>query len=105
MSIGQMKDRITVNNLIKNSNGRGGWIHTEEPIGTFWGEIGPISGSKVVQFRQADLKSNAQIIMRANERITRETVLYARGQKFEVEEVIRDNDYITLLVVGEKIGQ
>lgn len=105
MTIGEMKDRITVHHINKLDNGRGGFLRKEMPIGTFWGQIESLRDAKLVQYRQADLNSNTRITMRIDSRITRNCVLFARGYRYEIEEVIEEGNFLKILAVGEKIGE
>ena len=101
--IGSMKDRINAKILKKNSNGRGGWNLEEIELGTFWGNIEPLSARNIVQYRQGDLNTNTKITMRANAQITKESVFYARGQKFLIESILEKNGFYEIMAVGEKI--
>jgi SPP1 family predicted phage head-tail adaptor len=103
--IGKMKDRVTAKKLQKISNGRGGWTHQEIDIGEFWAEIEALSARNIVQYRQGDLNTNTQIIMRSNDQINRECIFYARGQVYRIEEVLEDKGFLTILAVGENIGR
>lgn len=103
--IGQMKDRVTAKTLQKVTNGRGGWTLQEVLIGTFWANIESINARNIIQYRQADLNTNTRIIMRANDQITKECVFYARGCKYNLEEIIEKNGFYTIMAVGEKIGE
>lgn len=103
--IGAMRDRVEAYTLTKVSNGRGGWTHQETLLGTFWAKIEDLNARNIVQFRQGDLNTNTQITMRANPSITRESVFYARGKKYLIEEILEVKGYYTILAVGEHIGK
>ena len=103
--IGKMKDRITVKMEQKADNERGGWIVQEKELGTFWGHIEPLREANIVQYRQADKQTNTRIKMRSNDAITVECLLYARGHIYRIDEVIDKDGFLTLLTVGERIGQ
>jgi len=74
-------------------------------IGTFWVQIESLRDSKIVQYRQANLNSNTRITMRLDTRITRNCILFARGYRYEIEEIIEDGNFLKILAVGEKIGE
>jgi SPP1 family predicted phage head-tail adaptor len=104
--IGTFKDRITVKFLMKNDNGRGSWTNKEVEQGTFWGRIEPMSARNIVQYRQADLNTNTKIVMRKDPAtITRNHVLYARGLKYSIDEVIEKEGFYHIFAVGEIIGE
>ena len=103
--IGKMKDRITAKTIKRNPNGRGGWTLQEVDIGTFWGEILQMSERNIIQYRQADLNTNVKIRMRANVLITKETSLYARGNKYAIDEVLEKDGFYIIMAVGEKINE
>jgi SPP1 family predicted phage head-tail adaptor len=105
MSIGKMKDRVTAKNKIKVDNGRGGWTYDEQTIGTYWAEVAPLSARNIIQYRQADKNTNTLIKMRYDSKITVDTVFYARGNRYDLEELIEENDYLIMMAVGEKIGE
>jgi SPP1 family predicted phage head-tail adaptor len=104
--IGAMRDRINVDFVQKVSNGRGGWTFTLIDQGIFWGEIMDESARNQIQYRQADMNTNTTIIMRANDKINRHCVLYARGFKYTIEEIIVDEraQYMTIKAVGERMN-
>ena len=103
--IGQMKDRIRVVHVNKIDNGRGGFRRNEVEIGTFWGAIEETSGRNLVEYRQAEMRTNTRIRVRKDSRITRQCELYSRGQKYEIEEIIDEGAYLNILAVGEHIGE
>jgi SPP1 family predicted phage head-tail adaptor len=103
--IGSMKDRIRVVHINKVSNGRGGFKRSEVEIGTFWGAIEEASGRNIVEYRQAEMKTNTRITVRKDTRITRQCELYSRGMKYEIEEILDEGDYLNILAVGERIGE
>lgn len=103
--IGQMKDRITIKLEQKSDNGRGGWLIQEVDMGTFWARIEPLREANIIQYRQADKQTNSKIIMRSNDVININCVIYARGNFYRIEEIIEKDGFITLLTVGEEIGQ
>jgi hypothetical protein len=43
--------------------------------------------------------------MRYDSKITVDTVFYARGNRYDLEELIEENDYLIMMAVGEKIGE
>jgi head-tail adaptor len=102
--IGRMKDRVRVVHINKTDNGRGGFKRTEVEIGTFWGAIEDLSQTNIVEHRQAEMKTNARIRMRVDTRITRQCVLYSRGLKYEIDEILEENGFLIILVVGERIN-
>jgi SPP1 family predicted phage head-tail adaptor len=101
--IGNMKDRVKVVHINKIDNGRGGFQRREVEIGTFWGEIVETSARNIVEYRQAEMKTNTRIRMRKDSRITKQCVLYSRGMKYEVEEIIDDGAFLNILAIGEII--
>jgi head-tail adaptor len=103
--IGSMRDRVKVVHINKIDNGRGGFQRRELEIGTFWGSIEELNARNIVEYRQAEMRTNCRIRMRKDTRITRQCVLYARGQKFEIEEIIDEGSFLNILVVGEIIGE
>jgi SPP1 family predicted phage head-tail adaptor len=103
--IGQMKDRLNAKTLAKVSNGRGGWTHEEIDIGTVWARVRDLGARNIVQFRQADMNTNTEIVIRANDKITRETVFYGLGNRYEVEDIVESNGYYTISAVGETLGK
>ena len=105
MSIGKMKDRVTAKLEKRIDNGRGGWIIEEVEQGTYWAEIIPLKARNIVQYRQADKNTNTLIKMRANDVITIDSVLYGRGHLYRIEEILEEDDFLTIMTVGEKIGQ
>jgi len=103
--IGQMKDRIRVVHINKSDNGRGGFRRVPVEIGTFWGAIEEQSAQNIVEYRQAEMKTNCRIRMRKDTRITRQCELYARGLKYEIEEILDEGNFLNILAVGERIGE
>src|SRR3954453_24058357 len=103
--IGQMKDRITIKLEQKSDNGRGGWLITEVDKGTFWARIEPLREANIIQYRQADKQTNSKIIMRSNDVININCVIYAGGNFYRIEEIIEKAGFFGLLTVGEEIGQ
>ena len=103
--IGEMKDRILAVQLLKIPNGRGGWTKEEITIGTFWAKVEELNARNIIQYRQADLNTNTKIVMRANDQITKECVFYTKGYKYNLEEVIEANGFMTIMAVGEKINE
>lgn len=105
MTIGAMKDRLTVKTMQRIDNGRGGWTTKEIDLGTYWGEIVPLSTRQMIQFRQADQEINTTIKMRANDMITINSVFYARGNKYTIEDIVEVDGFLNIAAVGEKLGQ
>jgi len=104
--IGSMKDRIRVDSEIKTDNGRGGWTYTYTTLGTWWGKITELSARNIIQYRQADMNVDTEIVMRANTKISRDCVLFARGNKYNIEEVTeKTNGFYVIMAVGEKIAE
>lgn len=102
MSIGKMRDRISVVMEQKVDNGRGGWTLNEIPQGSWWGEITELSARNIIQYRQADMNVNTEIKMRANDKINRHCTLYSRGNKYIIEEIIPKNGFYIIMAVGER---
>lgn len=102
--IGEMKHRVTAMTKKKVPSGRGGWTIEEIEIGTFWAKIEDLTARNIIQYRQADLNTNTRIIMRANDQITKECVFYAKGYRYNLEEVIEKDGFFTIMAVGEKIN-
>jgi len=105
MSIGTMKDRVTSKLAKKLDNGRGGWTIEEVPQGTFWAEVKSLSARNIIQYRQADKNTNTLIRMRANDYVTHDSYLFARGNKYLIEEIIEEDDFFIIMAVGERIGE
>jgi SPP1 family predicted phage head-tail adaptor len=104
--IGSMKDRIRVDSQIKKDNGRGGWTYEYSTVGTWWGKITELSAQNIIQYRQADMNVNTEIVMRANTKISRDCILYARGNKYRVEEITeKTKGFYIIMAVGEKVAQ
>lgn len=103
--IGKMKDRVTIKLEQKSDNGRGGWLIQEIDRGTFWARIEPLREANIIQYRQADKQTNSKIIMRSNGVVDINCVIYSRGNFYRIEEIIEKDGFLTLLTVGEKIGQ
>lgn len=103
--IGKMKDRITVKLEQRMDNGRGGWLIREVNMGEFWARIEPLREANIIQYRQADKQTNNRITMRANDVVTMDCIIYARGNIYRIDEIIEKDGFLTLLTVGEKIGQ
>lgn len=103
--IGKMRDRVTIKLEQRTDNGRGGWLVQEVNMGSYWARIEPLREANIIQYRQADKQTNARIIMRANDVVTMDCVIYARGNFYRIDEIIEKDGFITLLTVGEKIGQ
>ena len=103
--IGQMRDRVTVKLEKRSDNGRGGWLVQEVTMGTFWAKIEPLREANIIQYRQAEKQTNTRITMRANDVTTMDCVIYARGNFYRIDEILEKDGFLTLLTVGEKIGQ
>lgn len=103
--IGQMKDRVNVKMEQKSDNGRGGWLIQEVDKGTYWAKIEPLREANIIQYRQADKQTNTKITMRATPAVTIDCVLYARGNLYRIDEIIENDGFLTILTVGEKLGQ
>ena len=106
VDIGYFKDRVNVKFAQNVSNDRGGWTQTENDVGTYWAYLEPMSAKNIVQYRQADMNVNTKFTMRYNSAINTHCVFYARGEKYLIESIIPDRQqrYMTILAVGEKIG-
>jgi head-tail adaptor len=103
--IGLMKDRIAVESQIKVENGRGGWTYSYSTIGTWWGKLTPLSARNIIQYRQADKNVDTEIIMRANTLISRDCILFSRGNKYIIEEIMEKDGFYIIMAVGEKVAQ
>lgn len=103
--IGSMKDRIRVVHVNKIDNGRGGFRRSEIEIGTFWGSIEEQSARNIIEYRQAEMRTNCRIRVRKDSRITRQCELYAKGLKYEIEEILDEGAFLNILAVGERIGE
>lgn len=106
VDIGYFKDRVNVKFVQNVDNGRGGWTELENDVGTYWAYLVPMSAKNIVQYRQADMNVNTQFVMRYNSVINTHCVFYARGEKYLIESIIPDRQqrFMTILAVGEKIG-
>ena len=105
MTIGAMKDRLSVKTIQRIDNGRGGWTDKEIDLGVYWGEIIPMSTRERLQFRQADKEVNTTIRMRANDMITINSVFYARGNKYTIDDIVEIDGFLNIAAVGERLGQ
>ena len=105
MTIGAMKDRLSVKTEKRTDNGRGGWTIDEVDLGIYWGEIIPMSTRERLQFRQADKEINTTIRMRANDMITINSVFYARGNKYTIDDIVEIDGFLNIAAVGERLGQ
>jgi head-tail adaptor len=106
MSIGKMRDRINVSFMKKIDNGRGGWTLEEEAQGEYWGEVLELSARNIIQYRQADMNVNTEIRMRSNDKINRHCILYARGNRYLIEEITeKPKGFYIIMAVGERIAE
>lgn len=104
-NIGYFRDRIQVKRIVLVDNGRGGWTQREDDVGSFWGQIIPMSAYNIIQYRQADMNVNTQFLMRFNSAIDTHCCFYANGMRYIVDSVQTDRQdrFMIILAIGEVV--
>lgn len=102
--IGQLKHRAKVEQMQKQSNGRGGWTEYPQDLGEIWVAQYGISEAQRVEYRKAGMETEQKFIIRFRENIDQHTRLSINGRRYKVESVDKPVDrtgYMTLYCSAE----
>lgn len=104
--IGELNRRITLYKREEVANGRGGFAFNYVDAGNFWAGIMPLSQVEINKYKEADIETNARLVMRYNpssfkrpkagDRIGRGFLTY---EVVGVVDNISNGDYLEILAV------
>lgn len=104
MRIGQLKDRVTIQNYVRTPDGYGGYTETWQDIATVWANIKPLRGREFFQAQQIQSEVTHKITIRYRNDIDETCRVKYNGQIFDIKSIIDiDNRhrFLELMCVGE----
>jgi SPP1 family predicted phage head-tail adaptor len=105
--IGQLKYRAIIEDIKKQSNGRGGWTEAPAFVAEIWVAHYRVTQRQQVEFKQANMRVEDKFICRDTDLITQNSRILVNGRKYRIEAIERPIDpqgYLEIYAAGETIG-
>lgn len=103
MRIGQLKDRITIQNYVRTPDGYGGYDETWQDIATVWANIKPLRGREFFQAQQIQSEITHKITIRYRNDIDKTCRVKYNSKTFDIKSIIDiDNKhrFLEIMCIG-----
>lgn len=85
---GEFRDRVTLlRRITGNKNELGETVPTDQPIGTYWASVHPLSSKELLQNAQNSLEITHKVRMRWNPEIKHSDTLLFRGRRLNIVDI------------------
>ncbi len=101
MYSGYLDKRVTVTNVQKVFDGRGGWTNKEVAVGEFWAAIFPLNVFERTQYQTLDLEITTKAVLRYNPNLKENMMINFRGKKYQIRGIINpgyQDEYMEFVV-------
>ncbi len=88
MSVGKLRHRVTIQQLVNTDDGAGGSIETWQNVATVWAAIEPLRGNERYAAQQVQSTLTHKVTIRYREGIKPQMRLTYKGRIFDIESVI-----------------
>ncbi len=110
MNPGKLNTRIAIKNIVKSSDGYGGFTNTITTTDTIWGDVKEVSGKRDTQNGQRSTKTQVEVICRAktidnvNSNANDDWTFEIEGSNYRVNEIYESELKYYTKIIGTKIN-